>query len=155
MIQIITNFLSTVPCLEDEFSCDENQCFSYARRCDGVRDCRDDTDEQGCPPPPPPPTPSTTTSTTTESPPPQTPPIIPQTPPTPAPIPPSECFLKFYLIYCTMEYLRCTTFSFFLDQFQGTQMSHGDREKNVFFWDVLSESVAVSLDFIFLKDYYT
>lgn len=36
-----------VECAEDEFSC-ADQCHSLDRKCDGVQDCQDGTDEIGC-----------------------------------------------------------------------------------------------------------
>uniref|UniRef100_A0A8C0Z777 LDL receptor related protein 2 n=1 Tax=Canis lupus familiaris TaxID=9615 RepID=A0A8C0Z777_CANLF len=38
-------------CGSEDFRCEDGQCISASWRCDGTRDCLDDTDEIGCPPP--------------------------------------------------------------------------------------------------------
>jgi hypothetical protein len=37
-------------CLENEVSCDVTKCLPNNFKCDGVQDCEDGADEQGCPP---------------------------------------------------------------------------------------------------------
>lgn len=40
------------PCSSDRFQCSNGQCVALALRCDGYADCRDHSDEKGCPHPP-------------------------------------------------------------------------------------------------------
>uniref|UniRef100_A0A665WHY5 Low density lipoprotein receptor-related protein 2b n=1 Tax=Echeneis naucrates TaxID=173247 RepID=A0A665WHY5_ECHNA len=41
---------STGSCSSDEFQCTSGQCIDSAWRCDGTKDCTDDSDELNCPP---------------------------------------------------------------------------------------------------------
>lgn len=44
------NFLA--PCLPSEFQCkSKSQCIPIFRQCDGISDCRDESDEKYCPKP--------------------------------------------------------------------------------------------------------
>lgn len=36
-------------CQAGEFLCDSNQCINNSSRCDGYKDCADNTDELNCP----------------------------------------------------------------------------------------------------------
>ncbi len=40
------------PCNSNRFQCSNGQCVALAHRCDGYADCRDHSDEKGCPHPP-------------------------------------------------------------------------------------------------------
>ncbi|XP_072931305.1 basement membrane-specific heparan sulfate proteoglycan core protein [Epargyreus clarus] len=49
-----TSFLETTTppiftCEPGEFKCDQTRCIAGNKRCDGARDCYDNTDEDGCP----------------------------------------------------------------------------------------------------------
>lgn len=41
-------FLANSTCNPSEFKCDGRKCLSNSKRCDGVVDCRDYTDEKNC-----------------------------------------------------------------------------------------------------------
>ncbi|XP_047128245.1 MAM and LDL-receptor class A domain-containing protein 1 isoform X1 [Hydra vulgaris] len=42
-------FPTKIPCTADKFRCNESgQCVSNTSRCDGKKDCRDNSDEKGC-----------------------------------------------------------------------------------------------------------
>ncbi|XP_059400694.1 low-density lipoprotein receptor-related protein 2-like [Carassius carassius] len=45
-------FLFVEPCSGERFQCSSGQCVALALRCDGYTDCRDHSDEKGCPQPP-------------------------------------------------------------------------------------------------------
>ena len=38
----------SAPCVEDSFECGNGQRISVQHRCDGIADCRDESDEEGC-----------------------------------------------------------------------------------------------------------
>uniref|UniRef100_A0A3P8PZF7 Low density lipoprotein receptor-related protein 2b n=1 Tax=Astatotilapia calliptera TaxID=8154 RepID=A0A3P8PZF7_ASTCA len=44
-------YLSTGSCGSDQFQCNNGQCIDIGWRCDGTKDCTDDSDELNCPPP--------------------------------------------------------------------------------------------------------
>jgi hypothetical protein len=39
----------SVPCAADQFRCSDGDCISRSFRCDGRSNCRDGSDERGCP----------------------------------------------------------------------------------------------------------
>ena len=41
-------FLHTVTCTFDQLTCPSGICLSSNRQCDGIYDCADYSDEQGC-----------------------------------------------------------------------------------------------------------
>lgn len=41
-------YLSTGSCGSDQFQCNNGQCIDIGWRCDGTKDCTDDSDELNC-----------------------------------------------------------------------------------------------------------